>query len=448
MRLRYHATDHFDRGLLQGLLFSLGGGYHADRQGFPGGVPIEDIDSASRRKKTRSPRDGAESEDARLRGGVEADFGPGGLLRLNGGFRSRSSDYLFGYTPLKSKSEQTSTLDEETLHADAGHVLDYRWGPLLNTLQLGAEVTSTDYITERLDQRERKNSALTSYGLFATHRSRLGERWILDLGARANFFRGTYRNDALVDFGGRNRWVNGEKFRRNFDDQAYQAGIVFAPNPSSSLFANLATSFRVPNVDEYALAEPDLQPQHGRHLDLGWRQRYRKWAESSVTLFAFEIEDEIYYDPNLRVSRNFADTTRRVGCELSARVFPVEPLTIWGNYTFTRARFLDGGDPVPLVPEHAADAGLEWRITQDLSAAVLGTFVGKKEDGSSLASRDFARIDAYQVFDLKITYTWHGLRLFGGVNNLFDERYATIAFSESYYPMPTRNFYLGAQFNF
>jgi outer membrane receptor protein involved in Fe transport len=52
------------------------------------------------------------------------------------------------------------------------------------------------------------------------------------------------------------------------------------------------------------------------------------------------------------------------------------------------------------------------------------------------------------VFDLKVTYSWKGLKVFGGINNIFDELYSTIAFSESYYTMPTRNFYAGAQFSF
>ena len=448
LRARYDATDHLNKDVFKGLLLSLGGGYHEDRQGFPGGVPIEDIDSRSRRRKTRSPQDGAETQDGRLRAGVEADFGKAGVLQINAGLRDRSSDYIFGYTPLKSKSDQTSTLDEETYHADARHVLDYRLGAMANTLQIGAEAFSTEYITERLDQRERKNSDLESWGFFATHRARFGEILSVDLGARTNIFQGTFRNDTLTDFGGRDRWVNGEKFHRNFNNQAYQAGLVVAPVESASLFANVATSFRIPNVDEYALAEEDLKPQEGWHVDVGWRQRYRKWGESSATLFYFEIDDEIYYDPNLRVNRNYDDTTRRMGVELSARVYATDALTVWANYTYTRAEFKDTGASVPLVPKHAANAGVEWRITAALSAALLGTFVGEKEDGSSLSSRDFAKIDPYQVYDLKITYTWRGLKVFGGINNIFDEFYSTTAFSESYYTMPTRNFYAGAQLSF
>jgi outer membrane receptor protein involved in Fe transport len=448
LRARYDMTDYLNKDIFKGVLLSLSGGYHEDSQGFPGGVPIEDIDSRSRRKTTASPKDGADTNDGRLRGGVEADFGKAGVLRINAGLRDRSSDYIFGYTPLKSKSDQTSTLDEDTYHADVGHVLDYHLGAMANTLQVGAEAYSTDYITERLDQRERKNSDTGSYGIFATHRARFGELMNVDLGARYNVFRGAFRNDTLTDFGGDDRWVNGEKFHRNFDNQAYQAGLVLTPVESTSLFANFATSFRIPNVDEYALAADDLKPQEGWHVDVGWRQRYRKWAESTVTLFYFEIDDEIYYDPNLRLNRNYDDTTQRTGVELAAKLNVLEPVFLWGNFTYTWARFKDTDHDIPLVPNYSANFGLEWRVFEPLSVAVLGTFVGEKYDGSDIDNETFAKIDAYQVFDLKVTYTWKSLKVFGGINNIFDDLYSTVAFSESYYTMPTRNFYAGAQFSF
>jgi len=448
LRARYDVTDYLNKDVFKGVLLSLSGGYHEDSQGFPGGVPIEDIDSRSRRKQTTSPKDGADTNDGRLRGGVEADFGKAGVLRINGGLRDRSSDYIFGYTPLKSRSDQTSTLDEDTYHADAGHVLDYHLGALANTLQVGAEAYSTDYIAERLDQRERKNSDIGSYGFFATHRARFGQLISADLGARYNIFRGAFRNDTLTDFSGEDRWVNGEKFHRNFNDQAYQAGLVLTPVESTSIFANFATSFRIPNVDEFALAEGDLKPQEGWHVDVGWRQRYRKWAESTVTVFYFEIDDEIYFDPNLRLNRNYDDTTQRTGVELAARLNLLDPVFLWGNFTYTWARFKDTDDDIPLVPNYSANFGVEWRVFDPLSVAFLGTFVGEKYDGSDIDNDTFAKIDAYQVFDLKVTYTWKRLKVFGGVNNLFDEFYSTVAFSESYYTMPTRNFYAGMQFSF
>ncbi|MEJ5358313.1 MAG: TonB-dependent receptor [Desulfobacterales bacterium] len=448
LRARYDLSDRVDRDHMRGLVAHLNAAYHTDRQGLPGGVPIEDIDAKSRRRKSASPQDTAQTDEARLRTGIEADLGRAGIFRLFGGLRDRAGEYVLGYTPLKPKSSQWSTLDETSLTLEAGWVGEWETGPLSHTLQLGAEASGTEYVTERLDQRERKNSDFADGALFALHRTRWRREVSLDLGGRAHLFRGAFRNDRLVNFGGTERWVNGGKFHRRFRDLAGQAGLVWTPGEETSLFLSAATSFRIPNVDEFALAEDDLKPQHGRHLEVGWRERWGRRAETGVTLFGFEIEDEIAFDPNLRLNRNYEETTRRLGAELSARLFATERLTLRGNYTFTRARFLDPGRDVPLVPRHSGNLGLEWRPIAPLTVSLLGTFVGEREDGSSLSSRRFAAIDAYRVVDLKVAYSWRGFKVFAGVNNLFDELYATTAFSETYYPMPTRNFYGGLQWSF
>jgi iron complex outermembrane receptor protein len=57
-------------------------------------------------------------------------------------------------------------------------------------------------------------------------------------------------------------------------------------------------------------------------------------------------------------------------------------------------------------------------------------------------------LDAYRVVDGKVTYLHNRLKLFAGVNNVFDERYVTTSFSERYYPMPQRNFYGGIEWAF
>jgi outer membrane receptor protein involved in Fe transport len=448
LRARYDATSFVNQDLFHDLSFSLGGSYHEDSQGFPGGVSIDDLDSRNRRKNTVSPEDGADTNDARLRGGMEADLGELGIFKVNGGLRDRNSDYIFGFTPLKPKDDQESRLEEDTLHLDAAYVLDYQLGKTDSTLQLGLDVYDTNYFNERLDQRERKNSDTATYGFFATYRMRFSKRLELDLGGRYNIFRGVFRNDELVDFDGVDIWVNGDKFDRDYENQAYQAGLVYTPAEATSLFANIATSFRIPNVDEYALADDDLKPQEGWHADLGWRQRFKKWAESSLTLFYFEIEDEIYYDPNLRLNRNYDDTTQRAGVEVEVRLHPMKTLSLWGNYTYTWARFKDTGNAIPLVPMHLANFGVEWRVIDSLLLALKGTYVDEKYDGSDIDNDTFEKIDAYQVFDVKLTYNWKKIKIFGGVNNIFDELYSTIAFSELYYPMPTRNFYGGVEIQF
>jgi outer membrane receptor protein involved in Fe transport len=448
VRTGYDATDHIGGDFFDAVLFSLTANYHDDDQGFPGGVPIEDIDSESRRRKASTPNDGAETTDKRIRGGIETDLGFWGVFKLNGGLRHRDSDFIFGFTPLKPKNEQVSQLEEDTQLFDLNYVKEYSIRGLDNTFQFGTDYYYTDYFSERIDQRERKNSQIDNLGVFFTNRSSIGQSWSFDIGYRYNIYEGTFRNDELVDFDGTDVWVNGDEFDRDYNDSAYNFGIVYTPFKSTSMYASFATSFRIPNVDEFALAADDLEPQNGWHADVGLRYQYTNLAEFSLALFYFEIEDEIFFDADTRVNRNFEDTTQRLGVETSLRYFPTDDLYLWGNLTIMEAEFEDTGNRIPLVPKYSARAGMEWRLVEPLLLAFTGTFVSSRFDGNDITNDRFAKLDPYQVFDAKLTYTYKGFSLFGGVNNVFNELYETLAFSESYFPMPTRNFYAGMAWSF
>jgi outer membrane receptor protein involved in Fe transport len=162
-----------------------------------------------------------------------------------------------------------------------------------------------------------------------------------------------------------------------------------------------------------------------------------------VSLFYFEIDDEIYFDADARVNRNFEDTTQRYGVETSLKYYPTDRLYLWGNLTLMEAQFKQSGDKVPLVPNFTAKLGMEWRIFDPLLFALTGTFVSSQYDGNDFTNDRFAELAPYQVFDAKLTYEFRKITLFCGVNNILNELYETVAFSESYFPMPTRNYYAG-----
>ncbi|UCF92381.1 MAG: TonB-dependent receptor, partial [Desulfobacterales bacterium] len=413
------------------------------------GVSIDDVDSRSRRKKSQSPNDEGRTTDIRVRGGLETDMGAGGVIKINGGLRFRDNDFVLGFTPLKSKSDQRSHIEEDTQLYDLNYVKEYAFWRRDHKFQLGIDYYDTDYVSERVDENQRKNSWVSNLGLFFTHEFGLRRDLRLNLGYRYNDYRGTFRNDERRDLGGGQLvWVKGNNFDRNYDNNAYSVGLVYSPGEDTSFFASYATSFRVPNVDEFALAEDDLKPQEGAHIDVGLRQRLWDLAEFSVTLFQIEIEDEIFFDSNLQVNRNFDDTTRRRGIETNVKLYPFKNLYLWGNYTYLEAKFEDRNTDVPLVPNHVANVGLEWRIVEPFLFAFTGTLVGSQFDGNDENNDTFKKLEAYRVFDAKLTYTYKNFKLFGGVNNIFDELYSTVAFSEVYFPMPTRNFYGGIQWSF
>ncbi len=448
IRLGYDATEYLNEQVFDAVIFSFGAKYHKDKQGFPGGVSIDDIDSRKRRRETNSPDDDGKTTDWRLRGGLESDFGSWGVLKINGGYRRRDNDFILGFSPLISNSDQTSHIDEDDWLGDLSYVKEYTLWRTENTFQFGTDYYYTDYVSERIDQKVRKNSKVENLGFFFTNQTTVLNDLSFNTGYRYNIYKGTFRNDDLKNFSGESVWINGDEFDRNYYNNAFDVGAVYDLRDDISIFASFATSFRIPNVDEFAFADDDLKPQKGRHYDLGLRYRFRRLAEFNLTLFQVEIEDEIRFDPDLRVNSNFEDTTRRRGVETGLKLYPAENLYIWGNYTYMDAKFENLDTFVPLVPRHSVGFGFEWQIIEPLLLGFTGTLVAKRYDGNDIDNDTFETLDPYQVYDVKLSYTYRKFKLFGGINNIFDEFYSTVAFSESYFPMPTRNYYAGIQWSF
>ena len=168
--------------------------------------------------------------------------------------------------------------------------------------------------------------------------------------------------------------------------------------------------------------------------------------EYAASLFHITTKDEIYYGDSL--NRNFDEETERKGIETDIKIYPIIPLYIWGNYTYTEARFTKGGAFIPLVPKHKASLGLELELFNNFLFSLNGTFTGSCFDGNDMKNNKYNKLGSYEVLDIKLTYKKQALKLFAGVNNVLDELYTTTAYSETYYPMPTRNFYGGVQWVF
>jgi outer membrane receptor protein involved in Fe transport len=421
--------------------------YHEDEYGLPGPVSRDDFGSAGGRRSTRFPHDEGGSQDQRYTAGMDMDLGLLGQLELNRAYHFREVDYILGFTPLLDREDQTSTIDEDTRSFSARQVKVFEaWG-LEHRLQLGVDHEATGYVRSAPSQAMRHNSRLEKLGAFAAGRVGLTRELTAHLGYRYGVFSGLFREDEFLWFGDVRRWVNGDQFDERWRKSAWDLGLVYAPRPDTSFFASLATSYRFPNVDELAQAEDGLGPQTGAHLEVGGRRSFGDRAEASITLFVTRIEDEIYYgeDPatGIAVNRNYERPTLRRGVEVEVRARPARGLYAWANGTFMEARFEGMSGYIPLVPRYQARVGLEWEMREGLTASAAAAWVGKRFDGNDPTNVLYEPLPAYETVDVKLTWRRKTLTFFVGVNNLFDQAYATAAYSESLYPMPGRNVYAG-----
>lgn len=431
---------------------TLAGSLHQDEYGLPGPVSKENKDIRENRVLTDRPDDHGETTDWRVVGGVGIELGRWGTLRAKRGYRVRDNSYIIGYSPLISEEDQTDTIDEDTKSLILGYSKEYNAFGLIHGFQCGVDYYVTEYVREERSRDQRKNSETKPIGCFVSNDWRLTESLLLQWGYRYNEYRGRFREDLRRSFDGVTRWVNGDITEKKLTHNVYDVGLVYTCRPETTLFAGYATSFRIPNVDEFARADESLKPQQGRHTEIGGRSQIGDLMECTVTLFQAGIEDEIYFgeDPVTGESfnRNYDEKTIRRGVETDVRIYPTDSMYLWGNYTYTEAKFEVKEAFVPLVPRHKASVGVEWNILEPLVLSLTGSFVGSRFDGNDENNNRYEKLDGYTVLDGKLTFTHGGLKLFVGVNNILDELYSTTAYSETYYPMPTRNIYGGLEWRF
>ncbi|MDO9263601.1 MAG: TonB-dependent receptor [Desulfosalsimonadaceae bacterium] len=424
------------------LSFMLSGMYYEDEYGLPGAVRFEDMDSSARRVLTEYPNDAGESTELRGRAGVDMNFQNWGQLTLNRGYISRDNTYVIGYSPQISRNDQKDDIEDDTRQLDLNYVKYYSLFDLRHMFQLGADHSATEYIRTDNPVGPRKNSDTESAGVFINNRWALSESLMVSAGARHNTYEGRFRTDENKLFDDVRMWVNGDTEKMTWDNSAYSLGATYAFTEETSVFTSYATSFRIPNVDEFAESEESLKPQEGVNLEVGGRQNFGSRMAVTIALFDIRIDDEIYYSD---INRNYEDQTIRQGIETDVTINPTDSINLWGNYTFTDAEFDEKDTDIPLVSKHLASAGVNWQFAEKFQLAVSGTYSGSRYDGNDTDNNRYQKLDAYMVFDTKLTWQHKSWTIFAGVNNIFNELYSTSAYSEQYYPMPERNIFGGVR---
>jgi outer membrane receptor protein involved in Fe transport len=224
-----------------------------------------------------------------------------------------------------------------------------------------------------------------------------------------------------------------------WENQAWQAGLAYAPRAWLALHGRVASSFRSPNPDDVALAAPDLRPQRGEEFELGLRLGLWQSGRLELAGFAGRSHDEIRFEAG--VNRNLPGLIERRGVEASLVLTPVADLEARLNLTHVNARFASNGARVPLVPELAGSAAIGWTLPAGLRLDLASLFAGSRLDGAELGASRFPLVPAWHVESLALSRRTPHFDVQAGVNNLFDATWATTAFGATYYPLLGREVY-------
>ncbi|BAZ92670.1 uncharacterized protein FOKN1_0266 [Thiohalobacter thiocyanaticus] len=445
---------------LPALELDLRASYHDDRFGFPGPVSQTAFQTREGREGSNSPNDFSETTDHRYQARLGADLNRYGRLTLHANVRDRDNPYVLGYTPLLSIEDQQGEISERSQHVGLEHTVAVTAAGLPLDIAWGATGFFSDYVrrengTDVPDQSKRTAGDIEEAAAHIIIDAAPADAWLLSAGYRLDRFRVERLDERLVQLytgtfpffiPAGAQWQNTLDETTTWHNNAGEIGLSWLPTDSLAAYLNYARSFRNPNIDELALSAPELAPQSGWQAEAGLRYR-RRWLEAAVSVFHIAIDDEIYYgeEPSTgaRVNRNYQDTTLRTGAELELKLRTLPDLYLWGNLSYTDARFEDSGNAIPHVPQLQANVGLEWVPVPEVSVVLSSSYTGSRFDGNDLNNDLYAKLDAYQVADLKLSWEHRAVRLFAGANNLFDEVYSTVGYSENYYPMPERNFHAG-----
>jgi len=133
----------------------------------------------------------------------------------------------------------------------------------------------------------------------------------------------------------------------------------------------------------------------------------------------------------------------------------------FANYTYTNAEFRSGafggipiaGNAVPLVPRHAANFGVSWRVMPRTQLHAVLRYVGQRPYDADETNRFGRRMPAYKVIDGKLTHESGHWIFNAGVLNLLNEKYYTDAVFTSFptfagLPAPERALFASAQYAF
>ena len=454
-RLDYDPTDIFGVDLAQG--------YHLDRYRVPGGISIDQINSAGRTGVSPSSTGYGTTSDSHfdMTPRMKFDAGSGNVdLSLFTSARKSDNNFVFA-------SGYSTNYEIESY----GFQPKLIWATPLTDRLDNKMTTGYDYIYYTEKRRINTPGSLedivfareASQGVYLLDELALDKRWLFNTGVRG----------AWADYVFNETQQTAQKFDRSPTTEGYEAGLGYKYNPDSKIFVDYTRSYRLPNLDEFfqnpfpggpgldfpVQFNPNLSYQTGNQYQVGIKDRSFNGVNLGFTMTEVQYKNEIYDDPFLG-NANYGGRTRHYSEEADASVEllnrKIEP---YANITFQQTEFVKGqysGKQIPDVPQELAHAGIIFRPLERLSTTVSADFVGKRfgiGDDANL----FPKIKRYNTVNWSAKYGFKNIEVWVSLNNIFATHYYVYGSSygldfgsapEIYYPAPTRNIQVGVKVKF
>ena len=234
--------------------------------------------------------------------------------------------------------------------------------------------------------------------------------------------------------------------------------------PTGTTFrASYGKGYRAPNPYElmplanntwYWHGNPNLKPETARTWDIGLEQDIiGKQLTADVTYFQNSVEDYISayggYDPNTWMSYPVnVDKMKIRGIEAGVNARPIDELTLRLAYTWQHARNLQSGEHFrPLIADHMISFDATWNPIQQLDLNIGGVLVGPRQNANGAGSAN--KMHNYCLVHTTIGWKFNEhFKVYGRIDNLLNENYATVDSYGLIFNTYGRVYYLGMTYSF
>lgn len=300
------------------------------------------------------------------------------------------------------------------------------------------------------------------YNIFAEAEWRLN-KWTLNAGINMNQTHYNLTDQLLTD----GNDLSGEyQFKTILSPRI---GIIYRPKSEINIYGTVSHGFSPPTLEETltpsGAINPDIQPEQGWNFEIGSRgSNIMGKLSYEITFYTMQIKDLLVarrtaIDQYIGVN---AGRTVHNGIEtyLHYDILNNKTLQIFVGYTLADYKFKDfvdgdndySGNQLTGTSPHIISAGLDL---DEPKTGIYGNLTFQFTDAIPVNDANSIYSNAYKLFNSKLGWRknigskWN-LDLYTGVNNIFDEKYASMLQINAlgpafryYYPGLPRNFYGG-----
>ncbi|MFA3791884.1 TonB-dependent receptor [Aliiglaciecola sp. SL4] len=286
----------------------------------------------------------------------------------------------------------------------------------------------------------------------------LDPQWQLSLGLRWDSFETEY----FYDLDGDDPSV---KLNAKNDELSWNAGIVYKPDASSSIYFGAGNSFSPTAEDLTASSnsnsnQNNLDPEETLSYELGYKwEIYDGKLFANAAIFRSEktnaLTDDPFFDDEQRNYDTLNGKQRVDGIELGLAGNLSDKLSIIAAYTFQDSEVVNAegadasqiGAELPRTPEHSYSVWGRYDYSDALAFGLGAQYMGKRYNSSTPASREVA--DSYMIWDMMISYqATEQLSLQVNGSNLTDEDYVDQIGGGHYIPGEGRYLSVTANYQF